>query len=61
MQCDAMQCNVMQCNVYMTLDIPKLKRQSFANRLFSVMGPRLLNDIPNELKQYADVKIFKKQ
>ena len=48
-------------NVYMKIDIPKVKRQSFANRSVSVMGPRLRNDIPNELKQCADVKTFKKK
>ena len=37
--------------MYMKLDIPKVKRESFANRSFSVMGQRLWNDIPNEVKQ----------
>ena len=45
-------------NVYMKLDILKEKRESFANRLFNVMGPRLWNDIPNEVKQCIDVKTF---
>ena len=31
-------------NMYMKLDIPKVKRESFAKRSFSVMGPRLRND-----------------
>ena len=47
-------------NVYMKIDIPKVKRQSFANRSFCVMGPRLWNDISDELKQCADVKTPKK-
>ena len=48
-------------NMYMKLDIPKIKRESFANRSFSVMGPRLWNDIPNEVKQCVDVETFKKK
>ena len=48
-------------NVYMKLDIPKVKRESFAKRSLSEIGPQLWNDIPNELKQCADVKTFKKQ
>ena len=47
--------------MYMRLDIPKVKRESFANRSFSVMGPRLWNDIPNEIKQCVDVETFKKK
>ena len=45
----------------MRLDIPKVKRESFANKSFSVMGPRLWSDIPNEIKQCVDVEIFKKK
>ena len=48
-------------NMYMKLHIPKVKRESFANRSFSVMGPRLWNDIPNEVKQCVDVETFKKK
>ena len=48
-------------NRYMKLNIPKVKRESFANRSFSVMGPRLWNDIPNEVKQCVDVESFKKK
>ena len=48
-------------NMYMKLDIPKVKRESFANRSFSVMGPRLWNDIPNEIKQCVDVETFQKK
>ena len=48
-------------NMCMKLDTPKIKRESFANRSFSVMGPRLWNDIPNEVKQCVDVEIFKKK
>ena len=48
-------------NMHMKLDIPKIKRESFANRSFSVMGPQLWNDIPNEVKQCVDVETFKKK
>ena len=44
--------------MYMKLDIPKVKRESFANRSFNVMGPRLWNEIPNEAKQCVDVETF---
>ena len=48
-------------NMYMKLDIPKVKIESFANRSFSVMGPQLWNDIPNEVKQCVDIETFKKK
>ena len=48
-------------NMYMKLDIPRVKRESFANRSFSVMGPRLWNDIPNDVKQCVNVETFKKK
>ena len=48
-------------NMYMKLDIPKVKRESFANRSVSVMRPRLWNDTPNEIKQCIDVEKFKKK
>ena len=48
-------------NMYMKPDIPIVKRESFANRSFSVMGPRLWNDIPNDVKQYVNVETFKKK
>ena len=41
--------------------IPRVKRESFANRSFSVMGPRLWNDIPNDVKQCINVETFKKE
>ena len=48
-------------NMYMKLYIPRVKRESFANRSFSVMGPRLWNDITNDLKQCVNVETFKKK
>ena len=47
--------------MYMKLDIPRVKRESFANRSFNVMEPRLWNDISNEVKQSVDIEIFKKK
>ena len=43
-------------NMYMKLDILKVKRESLANRSFSVMGPRLWNDIPNEVNNVSMLK-----
>ena len=48
-------------NIYMILGIPKVKRESFTNRSFSVMGPRLWNDLPNEIKQCTDIEKYKKK
>ena len=48
-------------NIYMKLDIPRVKRESFANRSFSVMAPWLWNGIPNEIKQCIDIETFKKK
>ena len=47
--------------MYTKLDIPKVKRDLFANRSFNVMGPQLWNDIPNEVKQCVNVETFKKK
>ena len=40
----------------MKLDIPVVKRESFANRSFNLIGPRLWNDISNEVKQRVDIE-----
>ena len=40
----------------MKLDIPKVKRESFANRSFSVMGQRMQNDVPSEENRCVDVE-----
>ena len=45
----------------MKLDIPRVKRESFANRSFSLMGPRLWNNIPNDVKQCVNVETCKKK
>ena len=46
-------------NIYIKLYIPKVTRQTVGNRSFSVMGPRLWNDIPNEVKECANIETFK--
>ena len=43
------------------LDIPKVKREAFANRSFSVKGLRLWNDIPNEAKKSGGAETFQKK
>ncbi len=45
----------------MKLDIPKVKKESFAYRSFSVTGLRLGKDIPSEVKQRVNVESFKKK
>ena len=40
-------------------NIPKVKRETFTNISFSVMGPRLWNNIPNEVKECVDIEIIK--
>ena len=43
------------------LTIPKVKREIFAVRAFSVKGPILWNWLPNNIKTIEDFKSFKKQ
>ena len=52
---------VLNINMYMKLDIPKVKREPFANRSFSVKGPRMWNNIPKEATQCVDVETFQKK
>ena len=47
-------------NTY-NLTIPKVKRETFAARAFSVKGPLLWNWLPNNIKTIEDFKSFKKQ
>ena len=47
-------------NTY-NLSIPKVKRETFAARAFSVKGPPLWNRLPNSIKTIEDFKSFKKQ
>ena len=47
-------------NTY-NLTIPKVKREAFAARAFSVKGPLLWNQLPNTKKTIEDFKSFKKQ
>ena len=45
-------------NVY-TVVIPFTKHTTFADRAFSVNGPKLWNSLPNELRSVTDFKSFK--
>ena len=47
-------------NTY-NLTIPKVKRETFAARAFSVKGLLLWNWLPNSIKTIEDFKSFKKQ
>ena len=47
--------------IYTKLDIPTITRQTFATRSFNVMGPRLWNDISNEVKECADIETYKEK
>ena len=47
-------------NIYQRLIIPRAKRRTSADRLFSVMGPILWNQLPNLLKQSTTVNQFKR-
>ena len=42
------------------LVIPKFKTESFGGRAFSVLGPRLWNALPNEIKTSSSLHLFKK-
>ena len=42
------------------LQIPATKRKIFADRSFSVSGPRLWNSLPDDIKTLNDTNIFKK-
>ena len=39
---------------------PYVKHKTFASRSFSVMGPKLWNDLPNYIKEQSDTDTFKK-
>ena len=47
-------------NIYQRLIIPQMKRRTFADRSFSVMGPILWNQLPNSLKQSTTANQFKR-
>ena len=49
-----------QSNIY-NLTIPKVKRETFAVKAFSVKGPFLWNQLPSSIKAIGDFKSFKKQ
>ena len=43
------------------LYIPRVKRETFANRSFKVVGPRWWNNLPIDIQRSISVIIFKKQ
>ena len=47
-------------DIYERLIIPRTKRRTFADRSFSVMGPKLWNQLPNSLKQSTTANQFKR-
>ena len=47
-------------DIYQRLIIPRTKRRTFADRAFSVMGPKLWNQLPNSLKQSTTADHFKR-
>ena len=42
------------------LIIPYVKNSTFAYRSFSVMGPRLWNELPTEIRSELNIDVFKK-
>ena len=45
---------------YKLLKVPKVKRETFASRSFSVSGPILWNALPDYLRRSQSIDIFKK-
>ena len=43
------------------LQIPRVNRETFANRSFKVVGPRWWNGLPIDLRRSSSVTNFKKQ
>ena len=41
------------------LIVPRTENKTFADRTFSVVGPKLWNSLPNDVKQQKDTKHFK--
>ena len=48
-------------NNYKTLHIPRVKRKTFANRSFSIQGPKLRNTLRNEIRSAKTGEEFKKK
>ena len=43
------------------LQIPRVNRETFANRSFKVVGPRWWNNLPIDIQRSSSVTTFKKQ
>ena len=44
---------------YKKLSVPGTRRSTFANRAFSVIGPKEWNALPEELRKIVEHKVFK--
>ena len=42
------------------LTVPRTKKKTFADRTFSVVGPKVWNSLPNDVKLQKDIEHFKK-
>ena len=42
------------------LIVPRTEKKTFADRAFSVVGPKVWNNLPNDIKSQKDVEHFKK-
>ena len=47
-------------DIYQIVIIPQMKRRTFGDRAFSVMGPKLWNQLPNSFKQSTTADQFKR-
>ena len=47
-------------NLHDLLEIPEVRRKTFAARPFSYMGPTLCNDLLDNLRTIHDVETFRK-
>ena len=47
-------------NMNNILDVPKMKRKTFASRAFSVYGPRTWNALPDSLRRTSNYDKFRK-
>ena len=42
------------------LIVPRTEKKTFADRIFSVVGPKVWNSLPNDVKLQKDIEHFKK-
>ena len=64
--CDKIQCKpdgrlgLHSSNEFQALAVPRTKHKTFADRAYSVCGPKLWNKLPTSVKSAPDLDIFKK-